>query len=87
MSHIVRLNEPVVISTFWRNRSGEAVRIQLKEYEGIALVDIRVFVTDHEGKLAPTQKGLSSSVRVLPDLVKGMMKALSRAREIGLIEG
>jgi hypothetical protein len=82
---ITKLHEPVIISQFWRNRSGECVRIQLREYEGVALIDIRIHVIDAEGKLAPTHKGLSCSVRCLPDLTTGLMKALARAREIGLI--
>jgi Transcriptional Coactivator p15 (PC4) len=85
MTKVTRLDEPVILSKFWRNRSGEAVIIQLREYEGIALVDIRVHYTDKEGKLAPTPKGLSCSVRKLPDLVKGLTKAMHRAVDIGLL--
>jgi hypothetical protein len=82
---MTRLHQPVILSKFWRNRGGEAVIIQLREYEGVALVDIRVHFTDRDGKLAPTPKGLSCSVRKLPDLVKGLTKALERAIDIGLL--
>jgi hypothetical protein len=85
MAKVTRLDQPVIISEFWRNRGGETVRIQLREYEGVPLVDIRVHYTDKEGKLAPTPKGLSCSVRKLPDLVKGLTKALHRAVDIGLL--
>ena len=85
MGRVTRLDQPVIISEFWKNRGGETVRIQLREFEGVALVDIRVHYTDKEGKLAPTPKGLSCSVRKLPDLVKGLTTALARARDIGLL--
>ena len=73
---VIKLNEPVIISQFWRNRRGEAVRVQLREYEGIALIDIRVHFTNASGQLQPTSKGLSCSVRCLPDLAAGLNKAL-----------
>ena len=82
-----KLPEPVIISQFWRNRSGEAVRVQLREYENKPLVDIRVHTVDATGVLQPTAKGISCSVRVLPELAKGLVKALARAREIGLLPG
>ena len=85
-ARVIPLHEPVIISQFWRNRSGEAIRIELREYKGIALVDVRVFQTNVEGKLAPTQKGFSCSVRCLPNLAKGFAKALARAIDIGLID-
>jgi hypothetical protein len=80
------LEQPIIIRQFWRNRSGEAVRIQLQEYEGRVLVDVRVYVTDPQGRLVPTAKGLSCSVRCLPQLAEGFAKALRRAREHGLIK-
>jgi Transcriptional Coactivator p15 (PC4) len=84
---VTRLDEPVIISQFWRNRGGEAVRVQLREYEGVPLIDVRVHVTDAAGRLKPTEKGLSCSVRCLSDLAKGLNKALARAKDIGLIKG
>jgi Transcriptional Coactivator p15 (PC4) len=82
---VTRLDQPVIISEFWKNRGGETVRIQLREYEGAALIDVRVHYIDKDGKLAPTPKGLSCSVRKLPDLVKGLTKAMERAIDIGLL--
>jgi hypothetical protein len=78
------LPEPIVVSEFWRNRRGESVRIQLREYEGQILIDLRVHYL-REGKLVPTQKGLSIAVRKLPELCLGVAKALKRARELGLL--
>jgi hypothetical protein len=37
-----RLPAIVVCSEFWRNRRGESVRIQLREFEGQVLVDLKL---------------------------------------------
>ena len=81
-----RLTEPVEIAKFWRNRKGEAVIVQLREFEGRILVDTRVNVTDREGRLQPTKKGPSVAVRRLPELAAALAKAEQKARELGLID-
>lgn len=77
--------QPIEIAKFWRNRRGEAVIIQLREFEGRAIVDARVNFTDKEGHLRPTKKGLSIAVKRLPDLAAALAKAERTARELGLI--
>lgn len=79
------LAEPIIVSRFWRNRQGEAVIVQLRKYQGRALVDVRVHFTDSQGKLAPTPKGLLLAVLRLPDLTDALVKATAKARELGLI--
>jgi hypothetical protein len=83
---VPRLTEPVEIAKFWRNRKGEAVIVQLREFEGRILVDARVNVTDRDGRLQPTKKGLSVAVRRLPELAAALAKAELKARELGLID-
>src|SRR5690242_4410428 len=68
-----------------QNRRGESIRIQLREYEGAVLLDVRKHYTDSTGKLSPTKKGLSIVVHRLPDLAAGIAKALDRACELNLI--
>jgi hypothetical protein len=79
------LREPVLVAEFWCNRRGEAVRVQLREYQGVALVDLRKYYTGREGKLLPTKKGLSIAVRKLPELADAIARTLSKAKELGLI--
>jgi hypothetical protein len=79
------LSEPVEIAKFWRNRRGEAVIVQLREYEGHVLADARMNFTNKEGKLQPTGKCISISVRRLPELAAALTKAERKARELGLI--
>jgi hypothetical protein len=80
------LLEPLVVAEFWANRRGESVRVQLREYEGRALVDARKHYTAADGTLQPTPKGLSIVVARLPELAAAINKALAKARELGLIE-
>jgi hypothetical protein len=80
------LAEPVVIAKFWRNRQGEAVIVQLREYEVRIILDARVNFTDREGRLRPSKKGLSVSVRRLPELCRALAKAEQKARELGLLD-
>ena len=79
------ITEPILVAEFWANRRGESIRVQLREFEGIALVDVRKHYTGPDGKLLPTKKALSVAVRRLPDLVTAITKALAKAHELGLI--
>jgi hypothetical protein len=79
------LNPAVVVSQFWANRQGESIHIQLLEFEGHALIDLRKYFTDKDGKLLPTRKGLSLVVARLPDLAAAINKAVRKATELGLI--
>jgi hypothetical protein len=84
---IPKLTEAIVCGEFWRNRGGESVRVQLREYQGRVLVDVRVHRTDTDGILKPTTKGVALSIRKLPKLTAAIGKALIKARELGLVEG
>jgi Transcriptional Coactivator p15 (PC4) len=82
-----RLAEPVVIVEFWANRRGESIRIQLREFEGHTILDVRKHYTAADGVLRPTKKGISLAVARLPELANGIDKALIRARDLGLVDG
>ena len=81
-----QLPEPIVAAEFWANRRGESVRVQLREFEGAALVDVRKHYTNAQGQLAPTKKGLSIAVRKLPELAAAINKALAKAKQLGLVD-
>jgi hypothetical protein len=80
------LDNSIVVHEFWANRRGEAVRVQIRKYEGRHLIDLRKFFTGRDGKLHPTSKGLAVSIKKLPDLASGISKALSAAHDLGLID-
>lgn len=82
------LVEPITVAKFWKNRRREeSVHVTLSEYEGHALVNVRVYLTGSDGIDRPTAKGVSMSVRKLPELDAALTKALERARALGLVEG
>jgi hypothetical protein len=82
-----KLPEPVIVAEFWANRRGESVRIQLREFEGLVLVDIRKHYTAADGRMLPTKKGLSIAIARLPDLARAIGKAVHKAQELGLLSG
>lgn len=81
------LAEPAIVDRFWRNRSGECVTVQLRDYKGRAVLDMLVEATGGDGRMRPTGKGLSLLLVRLPDLQKALRKAERRAIELGLTAG
>jgi hypothetical protein len=77
--------EPITVARFWKNRRGEAIAVTVKSYKGRPLVDVRQFFTDHEGKLAPTRKGIVLAIARLPELAVALVKAVETARKRGLL--
>jgi Transcriptional Coactivator p15 (PC4) len=78
------LAEPVTVARFWKNRSHDAIVVELSTFEGRNLVDVRTNVMSR-GRLVPTTKGISVAVLRLPDLAKAINNALAKAKELGLI--
>ena len=65
----------------------ERVRIALDRYAGVDLVDIRVTVemTAGTGLRAPTKKGISLRLEMIPEVIAGLQRAEAMAREQGLM--
>jgi hypothetical protein len=80
------LAEPVKVADFWKNRRGETIRVSLETYEGRDLVDVRQYYTGKDGKMLPTKKGISLSVLRLIELAAAINKAVTKARDLALIE-
>jgi hypothetical protein len=78
------LGETVIAAHFWRNRRGEAVRIELKPLDQVTLCDIRVWFTHPTAIMQPSAKGVAIAVRRIPDLL-AIKKAEATARELGLL--
>ena len=82
------LPEPIEIAKFWKSRNHtEHVRVELSEYEGHPLINVRVWKTGSDGVDRPTVKGIAMAIRKLPALASALAKAETKARELGLIEG
>jgi hypothetical protein len=81
------LPEPIEIAKFWKNRRRvESVHVSLSEYEGHALINVRIYATGTDGIDRPTQKGVAMAVRKLPELARALVTAESKARELGLLD-
>ncbi|WP_445215675.1 transcriptional coactivator p15/PC4 family protein [Bradyrhizobium sp. Pa8] len=82
------LAEPVTVAKISKNRRRtEAVHIGLSEYEGHNLINVRVYATGTDGIDRPTTRGISMSVRKLPELARAIVKAEAEARRLGLLDG
>ncbi|MGY4624583.1 transcriptional coactivator p15/PC4 family protein [Bradyrhizobium sp. USDA 4486] len=82
------LAEPIEIAKFWKNRArNESLRVSLSEYEGHALVNVRVYSTGTDGVDRPTTKGVAMGIRKLPELARAIAKAEIEARRLGLLDG
>jgi hypothetical protein len=81
------LAEPTTIAKFWKNRRrAESVHVTLSEYEGHALINVRIYATGADGIDRPTVKGVALGIRKLPELAKALATAEAKARELGLLD-
>jgi len=74
-----------LIQTIEKN-SREEIRIQLREYKGHQLFDVRIFYfTDKEPEPKPSPKGISMSIRLLPQLKEAILEAEQVLKEAGVM--
>jgi hypothetical protein len=86
MSHRPTLDEPVIVSRFFKNRKHDIIVVSLSSFEGRNIVNVRQHFTDKTGIDRPTAKGVAMVVQRLPDLAKAVNAALTKARELALID-
>ena len=55
----------------------EVIRVQLKEYEGHKLVDLRVWYKDKDGEYKPTKKGISFNRNLAVNISKAITDVLN----------
>jgi Transcriptional Coactivator p15 (PC4) len=80
------LPEPIVIAKWWKSRRRNiAMVVSLSAYEGINIINVREYFTDHAGRMKPSTRGVAMGVRNLPEFSKAMRKALEKARELDLL--
>jgi hypothetical protein len=74
-----------LVSTFPKNKF-EEVRVQVKEFKGYDLVDLRVYTALKEGEeKIPTGKGLSVNVSHFMELKKAILELEVVLRENNLL--
>lgn len=73
-----------LIAKFEKNAS-EEVWVQLREFRGHQLLDVRVhFRPDDGSEPRPTKKGISMSVNIIPKVLKAMNEAVRALKEAGI---
>ena len=77
------MSEQSPIATIQKN-SRERVYIDLTEFKGHNLVDIRVFA-DNGSEHTATKKGVSLAIAKLPILIEALRNAEAEARSLGQI--
>jgi Transcriptional Coactivator p15 (PC4) len=81
------LAEPIPIAKFFKSARDRTkhVRVELSEYEGHPLINVRVWQTGSDGIDRPTVQGIALAIRKLPELSAALVKAHKVARERGLL--
>lgn len=54
--------------------SKEIIRLNLEEYRGHKLADLRVYCQDEQGGMIPTRKGISIPISLWPQIRAGLVK-------------
>lgn len=65
----------------------EQVRVALRAYKGVQLVDVRIYYLAEGDELRPTSKGVSLKIGKIGELIAGLQAAEAEARRRGLIGG
>ena len=75
-----------IVGQFEKN-SREEIRVQLREFKGHQLLDIRTFYfTAEGGEPKPSPKGISLSLKLLPQLKEAILEAERVLKDAGLLD-
>jgi Transcriptional Coactivator p15 (PC4) len=69
----------------WPLKRHERLRISLELFNGVWLINSRKWFETESGEWRPSKQGIALCVKHLPQLADAVTKALSIARERGLI--
>lgn len=71
------MSDPIIIKDIDRGR-GEVIRIEVSEYKGKKFLNLRIWYTDKEGVLKPTQKGVAFTPEMYEELKAAILEAGSK---------
>jgi hypothetical protein len=82
------MSEPQLIAIIRKN-SLEEIRVCLSEYNGVDLIDLRIFgdFTGSRDDKRATRKGIALNIRKLPELIQALLTARAEAERRGLLTG
>ncbi len=85
-SSATRTSEEIAtIAEFKKNGRGETVRVSLSRLNGTVIADIRTYFLDKSGNSQASKKGLALLVTKLPELADALQKAVTEARQRGVL--
>ncbi len=64
-----------------QKNSLERIRIQRSEYKGHELIDIRVYYEAENGEWKPTKKGITFSLSLANEVIKGIAEESKNYKE------
>jgi hypothetical protein len=76
---------PIIVAE-WRRDDREVIRVSFDRFNGRKVIDVRAWWRDSDDNWKPCRGGLTVAIRHLPDLAAGLIKALSVARDLKLVE-
>jgi Transcriptional Coactivator p15 (PC4) len=70
-----------------RKNAAEEIRVELSEFNGHDLINIRVWTDPRDGgaERIPTKAGVCCRVALLPELIEALRQAEAEARREGLL--
>jgi hypothetical protein len=80
------LIENVLISSWWKDRSGTAIRVQLIPFSGRNCLDVRTWCSNAKGILLPTAGGITCDIKHAEQFLRAFLAAHRRALALGLIK-
>ena len=63
----------------------EEVRVALRAFKGVLLVDVRSYFSSADSVSHPTQKGVALKIERLPELIRALQAAEAEAKRLGLL--
>jgi Transcriptional Coactivator p15 (PC4) len=78
-------NSDAGIIAEWPLKRHERLRVSLELFNGVWLINSRKWFEADNGEWRPSKQGIALGVKHLPQFVEAVTKALSIARERGLI--
>lgn len=74
----------VTVATIQKNKR-EAIHVQLDEFNGRQIFNVRVFYDAEDGSVRPGKAGIAFTVTKLPEFAEAVQRALAEAQRQGLV--
>ena len=85
-------SEPIIQNKIKKNRRMDVIALTVQEFtppngKPLVVFDVRLYAINKAGQNRPTPRGVSMSIKRLPDLQAAITKTLKQAQALGLLDG